>query len=401
MTATHKPDGHPMYENILELLFDGKTQGDAPCFIEPRGNMVRKFTRTEIAENVSIFARGMAFTEFRRGKRIAIVAKTSFHSLVASLGNLLNGCINVMIPVDATAEEQRQALSSSRAEALIIEDFETARTVMSQVQYLPQLRQIIVLNKTKFEKQPEILTYVLDDLMTRGEAKADNAADQLKQIEKDDEAYIFFVRDEFNHLKPISMSHHEIMGHLYEMLGAFHSVSPFNRETVRTLSVVPFHRPFSHIAGFFLPLLSHYSFMAVDKEESWKSGNLPIRPQLLIAESQFLENLYTAVKESIQQAGGIYQYIWSQTESWISRNRENEEWTPGLFSGIKRLLFQPVLRHKLAEQLGGDIALAVSIDKEMSEESSGFYAAIHLPILFNRVKPQELFARHTTEKQAA
>lgn len=50
MTATHKPDGHPMYENILELLFDGKTQGDAPCFIEPRGNMVRKFTRTEIAE---------------------------------------------------------------------------------------------------------------------------------------------------------------------------------------------------------------------------------------------------------------------------------------------------------------------------------------------------------------
>jgi long-subunit acyl-CoA synthetase (AMP-forming) len=368
--------------HVLDILFAASAMADAPLFIDPRGNMVRKYTKAELAAHVSRFARGMAATELRNGKRIAIVARTSFASMVASLATMLNGCSNIVIPVTASPEQQQQALAASSAAALIVDDIASARAILDQVQYLPQLRQIIVLNQTNFAKQPEILCAGWDEVLQRGDAMPDKRVALLAALAPEDDAYTFFTADAGGELQPRIYTHRAVM----EQLAAVRAHSETRLRKAghgqKILSVIPFDTILAHTAGLLLPLALELPFMAVDQGESWKSGNLPIRPTVLVAPSAFLEHTARTIEESFSYSNGITQAMWKQARRWIRRNYQQGQCVAGFFAKLQRLAFKPFLRAALTKELGGNVQLALSINTEIGYDGGGFFAAADMPVVF-------------------
>lgn len=408
MTEIDKHTDVKMPKHILDYVLSDQLDTEAPLFIDPRGHLVRKYTRGEIADYVSLYARGIAATEFRKGRNIAIIARTSFASFIASLGNMLNGCANIIIPIDATPEEQQHMLIQGRAEALIVEDIKTAKAVLSRIQYLPQLRQMIVLNNQDFEKQAEVLCMSWDELIERGEKKPDKREELLSAIEMDDEVSTFFVKDNKDEYSPLCMTHRDISGYLHKITEAFEKRAVADvkkKDNNKTLSVIPFHRPFSHIAGIFLPLSQGFPFMAVDHTDAWKSGNFPMRPQLVIGESSFLEEVVAAVEKAVQQGSSLGQKMWKMSKTWgRTFYKSDGQIHAGLSGKFQRFLFQAFLQRKLAQQLGGKVRLIMSIDKDISYNAGAFYASVNMPLLFNQLKPQDLLVSeeiHTNDGEKA
>ncbi len=398
-----------MLKNVLQLVFDPKNNHDTACFIEPRGNMIRKFPLSELAELVSLYARGMAASKIEPGRRIAIIAKTSLNSFIACLGNMLNGGINVIIPLDASMEEQQQALAESRAEFLIVEDFAHAQSVVSHIQYLPQLRQIIILNNSEFEQSPEILTLTMESVIECGRNRVDSTKDLIAKITPDDDAFIFFMRDKFQHLRPTCMTHADIVTYLHAIEHKIRRYLPAKHITsneVKTLTVAPLHMPFTCIAGLFLPLMQQHSFTAVDRQDSWKSGNLPFRPNIVISESTFIEKLNQDVIEGIKADNSIMSnYLLSKIEklansqyryaaSDVNPNApeivkvalSTKSTASALFS---QLLFSPIAQHQISSQIGGKLRLLFSVDNKPENDNSWMFCAAKIPILYGDLSMAE------------
>jgi long-subunit acyl-CoA synthetase (AMP-forming) len=366
-----------MTDNLLQLLFHKNTPGEAPCFIDPRGNMVRNFTREQVQEAVLDFASGMALTDIRPGKRVAMIAHTSFNSLVASWGNLLNGCVNVIIPVGATAEEQQEALAQSRAEILIVEDMETARNIMDQVMYLPQLRQIIILEQSDYEPHPSLLTFSFKDLVARGKAKPVDAAKLLSNIKPEDDAYLFYLRNNYHQLQSFTLTHEAVLEHLEASQKHYGIEKHYGKaaEACKTLAIIPFHRPFSHISGCFLPLKLGLPVMAVDRDQGWKSSSLPINPRILIAESRFFEDAIDNLKNFMMDSRGVDGKAIRKAVEW-KKKISAEDKHP--FS-LSRLFWAPILKRRIKEKFGNSLAYVVSIDEGMDFEARAIFMAAGLP----------------------
>ena len=398
MTDRHNHESSTDAANhLLSYVFEGEP--DTPLFIDPRGHLVRKYTRSEIADMASLFARGLMATEFRKGRHIAMIARTSFPAFIASIGIMLNGCNALMIPMDATPEEQCNMLAKGRAEALIVEDIKTAKAVLSQIQFLPQLRQLIVLNDQDFEKQPELLCMTFDDLMARGEKKADKRAELLAAIEPAETAMSFFTSKttSFDALEMLPLSHQDIMRSLAAVKQSAAFTKAFakgNAARNKMLSVIPFHRPFSHIAGLLLPLSLGCPFMAVNHTDSWKSGNFPMRPNFLIAESAYFQQIATEMAEQSSAASAWRRWAWKQSRNWIRRyyDHRDEQARLPLVARLQRVLFAHPLRQQLAELLGGNIRFAMSIDSELPYEASSLFAALGLPVSLNQWQANDIAA---------
>lgn len=367
-----------MTEHLLQFLFNSEIPSETTSFIDPRGNMIRNFSRKELQEAVTTFASGMAVTDVRPGKRVAIIARTSFTSLVACLGNLLNGCANVVIPITATSEEQQHALAQSRAETLIVEDMETAKIVMEQVMFLPSLRQIVILNQSGYEPHPSLLTFSWDDLMQRGKKKMLNTQERLQAISGEDESYIFFLRNNFHQFQSLTLTHKDMVNQINSSEENYHvsERTTQNPQENKVLSVLPFYRPFSHIVGFFLPLKFGLPMMAVDREDGWKSGSLPIKPRFLISESLLVEDTIEELKNFMLESGGLSQRVIKMAIAWTDRIGAGESQP---FS-IARIFFQPILKRRIQERFGGKLEYIMLIDDTMDYKARSLYVAAKLPL---------------------
>ncbi len=393
----NKPlNDHLPTDSIVEFLFAPLSDEATPSgalLIEPHGNLVRKFDREELAFLVSQFARGMSATNLKRGSRVALSCKISVKAVVASFANLLNGAVNVILPPHLELKEQLQALSSSRTECLIVDDFEAALPILQNIKTLPQLRQVIVLSEAEFDKQPEILSLGWRELMKRGEAQPDKISALRQAIEPEHDAFLYFHHDAQNLLSGVLQTHFQVVAELRDMLeeeSATLAADKLGWE--RMLSLIPFHHPHSQIAAVLLPMALNRSCMLLDPKEEWKAETLTSRSTLLIAEASFFENLADKVEQQVSQEEGLAEKAWNIALSLGEKIMDDENVAHSLISKCKIHFCRAMLAGKLKNLIGGNLQTAIVIDRQPKLAATALQLGMGANLIIMHSKPQEMLA---------
>lgn len=354
MKAIHKSQ---LPSVLTELLFESASAHDIAALVEPRGHLVRKFDRAELVHFVSLMARGLNATNLRRGSKVALRCKTSAKAIIVCFANLLNGAVNVVLPEDSTLEEQLHALSTSRAEALVVDSIEAAIPLLKNIKNLPQLRQIIVLSEADFAKQPEILCMSWKEVTERGEKQPDRTALLRQAITSDAEAFLYFERDASGRMRGKMQTHMQMSEQLDEMM-AMVSIPA----RARMISIVPFHYPQSFVATALLPLAAGRSVMMMAPEESWKIESLSPRETVIIASAALFNGLADKVALTYSEAGGVTGIAWRRACSlgaWLMQQE-----IPAL-SGwrvMQAALWRNLMGGVLREHTAGHLLAAIAVD---------------------------------------
>ena len=349
---------------LTELLFESVGAHDIAALVEPRGHLVRKYDRAEISHLVSLVARGLNATNLRRGSKVALCCRTSAKAIIVCFANLLNGAVNVVLPEDSTLEEQLHALSTSRAEALVVDSIEAAIPLLKNIKNLPQLRQIMVLSEADFAKQPEILCMSWKEVTERGEKQADRTALLRQAIVADAEAFLYFERDASGRMRGKMQTHTQLL----EQLNAMMEILSIPAKA-RMISLVPFHYPQSFVATALLPLAMGRSVMMIAPEESWKIESLSPRETVIIASATLLDTVAAKVALAYSEAGGVAGIAWRRAcnlGEWLTQQQ-----IPAL-TGWRRVqgaLWRNLMGSALREHMAGHLLAAIAVDAAPKAET--------------------------------
>ncbi|GEM_PF-4260378 len=374
------------FENPLRALFTlAQQQPNRHCLAEPRGNMVRKYTYKELAELVETIARGISKTKNSETKPIGIVAQSSFRTIAAHFGALLSGGKTILIPVNSSAEEQQQIIADNQVELLILDHLDASNDLIEQLPFLPQLRQLWVLQDEPDKYQTQVSTLGWHDMLhlaNQGKRRI-TLEQQLEALSDSEKLCRFYSRNDVNEFQ-----HHDYsLGELAEEVKfaterANHEYPSFGHVS-RFLSIIPFNRIMGHVEGIYLPLLTGRMLMAVDREEAWKSAALPYAADCLVASSIFLNNASEKVQSEVNDHGGIAQFSFQKNLERLKkvarRRKDSTHDGSPMVNFIAGKTVHYILHRKLKENFGGDIKLCFAIDNDLRFENRLFYRSVAMP----------------------
>ncbi len=383
----------PLPQTLIEMLYEPLSDDNQrnTLFVEPHGNLVRKFDRQEFCHQVSRFARGMSATNLKRNCKVAMLCRNSIKATIAAFGNLLNGHVNVVLPLDVSVEEKLKALSSSRTECLIVDTLDSALPLLTNISNLPQLRQIVVLEEGKIAKHPEILCANWTEIMERSASQPDRLALLRQAIASDQEAFLYFQPDSQQHLRGSIRTHGQIIKEGKLLLDDISdSIAGFKRQH-RLLCVLPFHHPKSFMLSAALPLMMDHSCLILDPAEIWKIENLSMRETLVIAEPAFFESVSQKIESQLQEAGGLREKLWNLAKERGLKNTFAER--PGLFSQLLGFLLAPAMQ----VHTGGKLYLAIATDEFSDEATKAPFEGMGISFFNLDSKPQEMIGQRAVE----
>ncbi|MDG1287812.1 MAG: AMP-binding protein [Rickettsiales bacterium] len=376
------------FENPLRALFTlAEQQPNRYCLVEPRGNMVRKYTYKELAELVETIARGIAKTKNSETKPIGIAAQSSFRTIAAHFGALLGGGKTILIPINSTAEEQLQIIADNQVELLILDNLEAGSDLVEQLPFLPQLRQLWILGDEPDQYQAQVSTLGWHDMLhlaNQGKRRI-TLEQQLEALSDSEKLCRFYSRNDVSEFQHHDYSLSELADEVKFSIERVETDYPSFNHVSRFLSIIPFNRVMGHVEGIYLPLLTGRMLMAVDREEAWKSATLPYDADCLVASSLFLSNAAEKVRAEVSDHGGIAQFSFQKNLERLKKmaRRRKDKVLDGspMVNFIAGKTVHYILFRKLKETFGGDIKLCFAIDDDLRFENRLFYRSVAMPLL--------------------
>ncbi len=186
--------------------------GDKVALRQKEHGVWKEFTWRDYERMVSHFAQGLAARGYRRGDHIAILSENRKEWVIGELGiHLLGGATAGVYPT-SPAPEVRHALDASDAVAVICEDQEQVDKVLSIIDSLPQIREIIAINRKGLRGYDHPKLIYWQDVMAAGAAADDKAfLDRaLADHHPDDTALIIFTSGSTGMPKPAMISFRNI-----------------------------------------------------------------------------------------------------------------------------------------------------------------------------------------------
>lgn len=376
------------FENPVRGLFVlADQQPNRHCIAEPRGNMVRKYTYAELGELVETIARAIARTKSSEVKPVAIITRSSFRAIAANLGALLGGSRTILIPANSTVEEQLQIIADNQVELLIIDKLEASSEMMDQLPFLPQLRQLWVLEDSPDKYHAQVLTLGWHDMLALADqgVRRVTLEQQLEALSDTAKLCRFYSRTDTGTFQHHDYSLGELAQEIQNADERAQDRHPSFQHAMNFLAIIPFNRVLGHVEGIYLPLLTGRMLMAVDREEAWKSASLPYAPDCLVANSLFLSNAAEKIQSEIDEHGGIAQFSFQKNldrlKKLARRSKDSDFDGSSMVNFIAGKTVHCILGRKLKETFGGDIRLCFAIDDELRFEPRLFYHSVAIPLL--------------------
>ena len=316
----------------------------------------------ELAQRVSVLARGMKSLGISAGERVAIVSENRTEWVRADLASMTLGAI--VIPVHTT-------LSPQIIKHILLDSGTTRVFVSNQIQYnkllrivdeLPELKTVIYFSLDHPEHlggSKELIS--LAEVMAVGE----RLPDQIElPTDPDAVASIVYTSGTTALPKGVMLTHRNF---LFDGEAAVTAVPVSHRDTL--LSFLPLSHVLERTAGYYAPLLLRGSCIAYAESIKTLAQNLrEVKPTILVSVPRVFEKTHQAIWEKVKSSPGWKQslFLWALKQ---------EKGTIGHWVG-DLLVFK-----KIRRSLGGRLRLSISGGASLNHKLARFFDRIGLLIV--------------------
>ncbi len=343
-------------------------------------------TYAEMNKMVHQFAAGLIAMGINHGDRVALISEGRNDWVMAELGILYVGAVNV--PISVKIEELndlkfRIAHSGSRLVVVSKNHYHKIEKIKND---LPDLEKVILLDPKDSLDDDELS---LSDLLIKGKEFLTQNYSQFEKrwqsIKENDYATISYTSGTTADPKGVVLTHRNYTANV-EQATALMPVP----ETYTSLLILPWDHCFAHVAGIYTLMRNGASMASVQIGSSPLETlkNIPvnikeIKPTFLLSVPALAKNFKKNIEKGIREKGSKVEKLFnSALKTTIEYNKEG--WNKG--TGMQRfkkpliMLYDKILFSKIRESFGGRLEFFIGGGALLDIELQKFFYAIGIPM---------------------
>jgi len=369
--------------NLMET--SAEKFGDEVYLLEKPADRYEETTFTETRDQVHRFAAGLVAMGVRKGDRVALISEGRNLWVIAELGILYAGAINVPISVKINEPAELKFRLAHSACRVAVVSGNQASKVEAIKRDLPDLETVVLLDGEG--RDPEEVEVA--GLLVRGDQWLAEHGGGFREIwgsvQEDDPATISYTSGTTADPKGIILTHKNYVVNV-EQGAAMVDIEPH----WRSLIVLPWDHSFGHTVGIYIMMLLGAKLASVQAGNSAMDylRNVPenireVRPHFMITVPALAANFRKNVEKGIRQQGtrverlfkvalkNAYAYI---GEGW-NKGRGLRALRAPLHAAFDRLIFS-----KVREGFGGNLEFFIGGGAHLDIEMQRFFFAIGIPM---------------------
>jgi long-chain acyl-CoA synthetase len=368
-------------------LFETSVQtfADEVYLMEKSGDRYVGTTYRDVHRQVLHFAAGLMALGVEKGDRISVIAEGRNLWVVAELGILYAGAINVPISVKINeAAELKFRLAHSACRMVVV-----SRTQAPKVETirkdLPDLETIVLLDGGK-ERADEIS---VKRLLTLGQEWLGENPGALEArwrgVEEGDPATISYTSGTTADPKGIILTHRNYTANVHQ------GAAMVDIETDwRSLIIIPWDHSFGHTVGIYILMLKGAKLASVQPGDTPMETlrNIPqniqeVKPHLLLSVPALASNFRKNVEKGIRQKGARVERLFrAALKNAYAYNGEG--WNKGTGTRALRAplhaLYDRIVFSRIREGFGGSLEFFIGGGAYLDIEMQRFFYAIGIPM---------------------
>ncbi|MFL6336195.1 MAG: AMP-dependent synthetase/ligase [Pyrinomonadaceae bacterium] len=367
----------PAPETINDLLLRALTLRSRPDALNyKRGGEWRPISSDELLRRVRRVALGLHALGLRRGERAGILSESSPEWVVADLGCLFVGVVNVPLYPTLAPQQVCYITEDSGARLLLIQNraaYERVREVLSSCALLST---VVLLSG---EASEDVLTLAeLEERGARLEAEQPHLLEELSgAVGTEDLATIIYTSGTTGEPKGVMLTHSNVVSNL---TGTSERLA-FTPEDV-ALSVLPLSHVFER--GAMYMYLHHGAKVYFAESIDRVGANMrEVHPTVVVAVPRLFEKIYARIKEKAAEGGRLKTAMllwavgigkrWARATVWKK--------PAGPLLQLQQAVASRLVFSKWREATGGRIRLFCSGGAALPEELGLVFYGAGLPIV--------------------
>jgi long-chain acyl-CoA synthetase len=358
---------------------------DHPYLWEKRDGRFIAATYKEIQREVHRFAAGLMSLGIKKGDHLALLSEGRNDWLIAELGVLYAGALNIPLSILLNDSEIKFRLEHGEARMLIVSKTQTAK-LESFLGALSNLEKIIHLDPKKDLHPNEILFH---DIKKMGDEFLAKHPDQFKQnwqsIRENDLANISYTSGTTAEPKGIMLSHLNYYANVQQ------AYSMMDLDPTWTIFLfLPWDHSFAHTSGLyaFMGKGASLASLQVGKTPMETLKNIPvnikeIQPQIMFSVPAFAKNLRKNIERGIHDKGSMIRTLFHHALK-VSYSYNKDGFRKGggrlFLNRILMGLYDAIIFKKVRQQLGGKMEYFIGGGALLDIELQRFFYAIGIPI---------------------
>ncbi len=332
------------------------------------GGVWTSFSAHEVLEDANLISYALFDMGLKRGDKLSIISPNRPEWVIANMGIMEAGCINVPIYPTISQKDLVYILQDAGIRYIFVPGKELYDKVNAVRDQVPSLVDII-----SFDEVAGVTNW--RTLLERGSACADKEKlEQIKaSIDTHDCATILYTSGTTGNPKGVMLSHHNLLSNAI----ANKDAAPFNPEW-RVLSFLPLNHVFERM----LTVVYLYQGLSIYYAESLEkiADNLKeVKPQCFATVPRLLEKVYERIVSKGHELSGIKKqlFFWAlHLGLRYELNGANGWWYEAQLKLANKLIFS-----KWREALGGNVVAVVSGGAALQPRLARVFTAARIQVL--------------------
>jgi long-chain acyl-CoA synthetase len=365
--------------SLADLPFDNASAAPQAVVLSRRTEDGRwaDVTATQFADQVLALAKGLIAEGLVPGDRIAIMARTTYEWTLLDFAAWAAGLVTVPVYPTSSVFQVRWILQDSGAVALVTETTGQAAALGPELDRLPDLRHMWVMEKDH-----------LDRLVERGETVPDQeVAVRRGMLGPDTLATLIYTSGTTGRPKGCVLTHGNFFAEVDNAIELLYPI--FKARSAQEVSVLLF-LPMSHVFGRMVAVACVRARVRLGHAPSLKAEDLlpdlaGFRPTCLPAIPYMLEKIFNTARAKAE-AGGRESSFDRAVSVAIRYGEAVEAKQTGTGSGPSRALrtartfYDPLVYRRIRNAMGGRVRHAICGGSPLGRRLAAFYAGAGIEI---------------------
>jgi long-chain acyl-CoA synthetase len=373
--------------STLPWLFERSVEryGENVLMLEKRGEAYQRTTYTQARESVHRCAAGLISHSVKPGDRICLISEGRNDWVIAELGILYAGAINVPLSVKIEERSELKFRITHSGCKMAIVSGNHAQKILQLRKDLPELEQVILLDEVEGAEN----VFFFRDLLIDGELFLKTRRDQFVKrwhaVQESDPANICYTSGTTADPKGIILTHRNYTVNVDQSASMIQFPPSFT-----TLLILPWDHSFAHTAGIYTMIKNGASFASVQlgKTPMETLRNIPInikeiKPSFLLSVPALAKNFRKNIEKAISDKGKniarlfnhaletAYKYNgdgWNRGKGWRAIHKP-------LYAFYDKIIF-----NKIRDNFGGNLQFLIGGGALLDIELQRFFYALGIPM---------------------
>lgn len=365
-------------QNLPAMFFaQAEKHGEAPFLWAKREGRYQPISWREAARQASALARGLRALGLKKGDRVGLVSENRPEWMVADLAIMAAGGITVPAYTTNTIEDHRHILANSGCRAVIVSTNSLAQRVIPAADPIVQVEHVIVIEPLTKGQISHAEIHLWSDVMARGEAEADDVAETVAGIARDDTACLIYTSGTGGVPKGVALSHANILANAR---GAYVLLEGIGLGDEVFLCFLPLSHSYEHSAGMMFPISIGAQIYFAEGAETLANNLVEARPTIMTAVPRLYETLHQRILKGVERQGGWKAKLFFRALE-LGRKRYHDPRSLTLRERIEDRIVEKLVRDKVRRRFGGRLKAMVSGGAPLNPEIGLFFIALGVVLL--------------------